>query len=59
MIETRNPHRNFKSENYQDYVQKARQNWTFMNSDSGPNLQKSYSSLVEPVSRSFHTRLMQ
>jgi hypothetical protein len=31
----RNPYRNLKSENSQDYAQKSRRNWTFMNSASG------------------------
>ncbi len=29
-------HRNLKSENYKDYEQKPQQNFTIMNSDSGP-----------------------
>jgi hypothetical protein len=31
----RNPYRNLKSENPQDYAQKFEQNYTFMNSASG------------------------
>jgi hypothetical protein len=31
----RNPYRNLKSENSQDYAQKLQKNWTFMNSASG------------------------
>ncbi len=33
----RNPYRNLKSENSQDYAQKPQQNCTFMNSASGPS----------------------
>jgi hypothetical protein len=31
----RNPYRNLKSENYQDYAQKSERNCMFMNSASG------------------------
>jgi hypothetical protein len=33
----KNPYRNFKSENSQDYAQKPQRNFTFMNSASGYN----------------------
>jgi hypothetical protein len=51
-----NPYRNFKSENSQDYVQIAQWNCTFMNSDSGQNLQNSVKRLTTELDPDFQGR---